>query len=141
MIAPRAVESIRYVVVHPFGFAWALEALHIRQMPLILTVVAFAAGDDGRSHNDAGVHVFFPSPPTPGAGRGVRGEGFDSILLLLRLRPRCIDIEPLTDDSRRPGAILDFLDPPQDQLGIQLPDGEGAHPGAGPHGVIIGCGG
>ena len=112
---------------HAFGFARALEALHVGQMPLILTVVAFAAGDDGRSHNDAGVQVFFPSPPTPGAGRGVRGEGFDSILLFLRLRPGGIDIEPLADDPRPPTAILDRLDPPQDQLRIGLTDGQGAH--------------
>lgn len=33
----------------------------------------------------------------------------------------------LPDDPRRPAAVLDRLDPPQDQLGVGLADGEGSH--------------
>lgn len=38
-----------------------------------------------------------------------------------------VDVKPFPDDPRRPAAVLDRLDPPQDQLGIRLADGEGSH--------------
>ncbi|HEX4124303.1 MAG TPA: hypothetical protein VHY37_06205 [Tepidisphaeraceae bacterium] len=36
-------------------------------------------------------------------------------------------MKPLADDPRRLRAILHRLDPPQDQLGVGLADGEGEH--------------
>jgi hypothetical protein len=36
-------------------------------------------------------------------------------------------VKTLADDPRRPRAILHRLDPPQDQLGVRLADGESEH--------------
>ena len=48
-------------------------------------------------------------------------------LIARRGRAGCIAIEPLANDPRPPSAVLDLLDPPQDQLGIRLADGQGSH--------------
>jgi hypothetical protein len=38
-----------------------------------------------------------------------------------------VDVEAFAHDARRARPQLDRLDPPQDQLGIGLADGEGTH--------------
>ena len=48
-------------------------------------------------------------------------------LIARRGRAGCIAIEPLANDPRPATAILDRLDPPQDQLGIGLADRQGSH--------------